>query len=144
MMNLFKNLFKSKKPAGLVQLDVHSQSYVLRQRMHEKSLRHGDKVVADIGPVRLRKDAADYKEPHIYFCAMRDVSIKKKLKKGDGGPLPGTASIVGIVAPKEFESGLFMLKNVTLFSNGTLQLIANENTEFESLEEGMFMPDLPF
>lgn len=34
--------------------DRYSQDYVLQERMFEAHLRHGDRVLADVGPIRIQ------------------------------------------------------------------------------------------
>jgi hypothetical protein len=45
--------------------------------------------------------------------------------------LPHEAILDNVVVPGDMRPGLYDLKNATLFSNGTLQVIATEDTLFE-------------
>lgn len=112
-----------------IKTTFYSQSHVLNQRMHEQGLKHGDRVTADISPVRL--EPAPNGEMVMYFCPVQDITVKQLLSSGDGGRLPDDATLVNITAPKNITSGLYNLKNVQLYSNGTMQVIATADTEFE-------------
>lgn len=111
-----------------IKTTFYSQSHVLQVRMHEQGLTHGDRVTADLNPVRL--EPAPNGEMVMYFCPMQDITVKQLLERGDGGRLPDDATIVGITAPKNIVPGLYNLKNVQLYSNGTMQVIATAETEF--------------
>lgn len=115
-----------------VTLNEYSQPHVLRQRMAENQLTHGQTVMADLSPVRV--DPGLLGEPIMYFCPMRTVAVKRKVSLGDGGDLPGEATLKGIKLPVHLRPGLYNLKNVVLHSNGTMQVIATEQTVFEPYE----------
>jgi hypothetical protein len=103
-----------------VVLTSYSQGHVLQQRMKEADLTHGD-------PVRLE---SNYGKMVMYFCPMYGVNIHERLEKGDYGSLPQDAIVEGISVPGNMKPGLYELKNVQLFSNGTLQVIATADTAF--------------
>jgi hypothetical protein len=132
--SLFSNLFgaKGKPPepekATAVVLTSYSQPHVLQQRMKEEKLTHGETVTANISPVRLE---SNFGKMVLYFCPMQGIEITSKITVGDGGSLPAEAIIEGLTVPEGTKPGLYTLKNVTLFSNGTMQVIATENTEWE-------------
>jgi hypothetical protein len=98
--------------------------------MKEQELTHGDRVTADISPVRLE---GHFGKMIMYFCPMQDMHITERLETGDGGPLPSEAIIEGFAVPKDITPGLYTIKNAQLFSNGTMQVIATERTVFESV-----------
>jgi len=130
--SLFSNLF-GKKPEESpkttpVVLTSYSQPHVLQQRMKEERLTHGETVTANLFPVRLE---ANFGKMVMYFCPLQTIDIIKKVEAGDGGALPAEATLEGIEAPGNFKPGLYTLKNVQLFSNGTMQVIATAETEFE-------------
>lgn len=111
-------------------LTSYSQPHVLQQRMKEANLTHGDRVKADISPVRLE---SNFGKMVMYFCPAQTISVHKKLEAGDGGSIPCEAIIEGFQLPANIKSGLYDLKNVELFSNGTMQVIAGPNTVFEAI-----------
>lgn len=143
-MNQQKNLmqriynFFTKKQKAMQQeekkIDVvitsYSQPHVLQQRMKEERLSHGDRVKADISPVRLE---SNFGKMVMYFCPMQSIDIREKIKAGDGGSLPPEALIFDLKVPQTFKPGLYELKNIELDSNGTLQVHATADTEFVSI-----------
>jgi hypothetical protein len=128
----FNNLFEKGKPTESkkstpVVITSYSQPHVLQQRMKEEKLTHGETVTANLSPVRLE---SNFGKMVMYFCPMQSISILEKITPGDGGSLPAEAIVTDITVPGNFKPGLYKLQNVTLFSNGTMQVIANENTMF--------------
>lgn len=111
-----------------VVLTSYSQSHVLQQRMKEAGLQHGDRVTASLSPIRLE---SNFGKMVMYFCPMHGVNIHERLETGDRRNLPSEAIIEGISVPGNMTPGLYELKNVQLFSNGTLQVIATADTTFE-------------
>lgn len=120
----FKQPEKETTPVAITS---YSQPHVLQQRMKEENLKHGDRVTANITPVRLE---ANFGKMVMYFCPLQDIEVKQLLSNGDGASLPHEAIIEGFKVPKNFAPGLYELKNVELFSNGTIQVIATADTEF--------------
>lgn len=139
LVAFFATLFNQKqsipeKTTQEVFVNSYSQPHVLQQRMKEGKLTHGQTVKADLSPVRL-VHSEDMGKTYMYFCPMQLVNVKEIVSNGDGGRLPGEAILKGIEIDKSLiKPGLYNLKNVTLFSNGTLQVIANEDTKFEPFE----------
>lgn len=130
--SIFENLFgKSKLKSTPIILTGYSQPHVLQQRMKEQNLTHGERVKVHIGPVRILD--WHYNEFAMHFCPMQCIEIKKRIEPGDGGALPAEAILENIKFPKKLKPGLFIIKDVELFSNGTLQVIANANTKFEMI-----------
>jgi len=129
---LFKGGFfeKTEKTETPVVLTSYSQPHVLQQRMKEEKLTHGDRVTANISPVRLE---SNFGKMIMYFCPMQSIEITNRLAQGDGGSIPSEAIIDGFNVPSNFKPGLYELKNVELFSNGTMQVLATENTVFEAV-----------
>lgn len=123
-----------------VRLTSFSQPHVLQYRMQKVGLKHGDTVMADLLNVRLEPYSTEAQG--IYFCPMQDIKIHGIISRGDGGALPEDATLKGDWSkPKSLGvGGLFNLKNVTLHSNGTIQVIANEDTVFEPVEAAQFQP----
>jgi hypothetical protein len=113
-----------------VVITSYSQHHVLQQRMKEEKLMHGDRVTANLSPVRLE---ANFGKMVMYFCPMQGIEITSRIAEGDDGAIPSEAILEGIAVPANFSPGLYTLKNVELFSNGTMQVIATANTEFEAV-----------
>lgn len=118
---------QQEKTVG-VTINHYSQPHVLRHRMLENELTHGQTVMADLNPVRIE---GAYGQPVMYFCPMQTMHVKQKIQPGDGGVLPVEATLKGIKLPINLPPGLYNLKNVMLHSNGTMQVIATEATAFE-------------
>lgn len=134
---LFGNLFGAKgKPTELeksttqVVITSYSQPHVLQQRMKEEQLTHGETVTANISPVRLE---STYGKMILYFCPMQSIEVLNTISAGDGGSLPGEAIVEGLTVPGSYKPGLYTLKNVKLSSNGTMQVIATEDTIWETV-----------
>lgn len=132
----FANLFSSKGTAEKMETSKEvfttssAQPHVLREKMQEKELTHGETVKATISPVRLESAAG---KMALYFCPMQTLDIVEKLAPGDGGEIPSNVVVEGLVLPPEYKSGLYTLKNVKLSSNGTMQVMATSETVWESL-----------
>lgn len=130
----FGNLFGAKdKPAEQqgqksVAITAYSQPHVLQQRMKEESMTHGETVTANLSPVRLERA---HDRMILYFCPMRSIEVLTKIQAGDGGALPAEAKVEGLSAPDGCEPGYYSLKNVTLTSNGTMQVKATTETVWE-------------
>lgn len=107
----------------------YSQGHVLQQRMKEQNLKHGDRVTATLGPVRLE---SNFGKMVLYFCPMHSINVHKTIETGDFCPLPNELhQLEGFSVPTNMRPGLYELKNVELFSNGSLQVIATADTKFE-------------
>lgn len=137
-ISFFGNLFgaKGKAPAPTttkVTLTYASQPHVLKQRMQEENLSHGETVMANISPVRLERMFR--REAVLYFCPLKQIDILKVVTAGDGGSLPAEATLEGFAVPTEMEPGLYKLCNVALTSNGTMQVKATSGTTWEKVQE---------
>ncbi|WP_245842281.1 hypothetical protein [Pontibacter ummariensis] len=99
--------------------------------MREKEMSHGETVKADLSPVRLERS---YGKMVMYFCPMKSIEVLETLSPGDGGSIPALAKVEGLTIPKDFKPGLYKLKNVTVTSNGTMQVKATEQTTWEVAE----------
>lgn len=113
-----------------VVITSYSQPHVLQQRMKEEKLTHGERVTANISPVRLE---SNFGKMVMYFCPVQAIEVVGRIEPGDGGAIPCEAILDGITVPKDMKPGLYALKKAQLFSNGTMQVIATADTEFESI-----------
>jgi len=136
-ISFFRNLFGVKdQPSGggepkQVIITASSQPEVLQKRMQEEKLSHGETIMANLSPVRLEKNR---EKMILYFCPMKSIEVLDKVTSGDGGSIPGQAKVEGLTIPKKLKPGLYKLKNVTLTSNGTMQVKATEQTVWEAAE----------
>lgn len=135
--SFFGNLFgaKGKAPAPTstpVTLTYASQPHVLKQRMQDEQMTHGETVMANISPVRLERMFRS--EAVLYFCPMKKIEVLEVVAAGDGGSLPAEATLEGFTVSSDLEPGLYKLRNVALTSNGTMQVKATNQTCWEKLE----------
>ena len=137
--SFFANLFGAKGNAPATQrsasvvLTPSSQPHVLRQRMEEEKLSHGETVMANISPVRLDRTFRD--EAVLYFCPMKKIEVLEITAAGDGGSLPADATLEGFSIPQDCRSGFYKLRNVQLSSNGTMQVRATSQTTWERVDD---------
>lgn len=124
-----KTMQQEEKKIDVV-ITSYSQPHVLQQRMKEEKLTHGDRVKANISPIRLE---ANFNKMVMYFCPIQCLEVKEKIHNGDGASLPAEAIIDGLEVPADLKPGLYSLENVLLDSNGTLQVIATEKTKFVAI-----------
>jgi hypothetical protein len=115
-----------------VVITAYSQPHVLHERMRDEKMTHGQTVMANLSPVRLENS---YGKMIMYFCPMKNIQILETISNGDGGSLPAQAKIEGLSVPPDFKPGFYNLKNVTLTSNGTMQLKATNETTWEYSRE---------
>ena len=106
-----------------------AQPHVLREKMKEKKLTHGETITASISPVRLE---AAYGKMALYFCPVQNVEVLGTITPGDGGDIPDDVVVEKLTVPTGHKPGLYTLKNVQLGSNGSIQVIANAETTWES------------
>jgi hypothetical protein len=132
---IFGSLFggKTNEPYGQekptpVALTAYSQPHVLQQKMQEEKLTHGATVTANLSPVRLEMD---HGHMIMYFCPMRAIEVLETLNEGDGGRIPDEVKVEGLSVPANYRPGFYNLKNVTLTSNGTMQVKATSGTTWE-------------
>jgi hypothetical protein len=135
-LHMFANLFSSKGSAEKEETSKEvfttssAQPHVLREKMKERELTHGETVKATISPVRLESAAG---KMALYFCPMQTLDIAETIAPGDGGEIPAGVEVEGLILPAGFKSGLYTIKNVTLSSNGAIQVKATAETTWESV-----------
>ena len=135
--NLFgtRNEFSESEKTKPVVITSYSQPNVLQQRMKEEKLSHGETVTANLSPVRIENA---YGKMVMYFCPMKTIEVLKTVTDGDGGNIPAEAKVEGLTIPDNFKAGFYNLKNVTLTSNGTMQVKATSETIWEKAELKLF------
>lgn len=135
--NFFVNFFSGRRNsenAGTpkeVYTTETAQPNVLRDKMKEKQLTHGETVMVNLSPVRLESTQGRMR---LYFCPMKNLEVLKTITPGDGNDIPYDVAVEGLTIPVEYRSGLYTLKNVRLSSNGKMQVIADKKTTWEQLE----------
>lgn len=139
--SFFRSLFGAKdQPSGAreprqVIITSSSQPEVLQKRMQEEKLSHGETVTANLSPVRLEKNRG---KMVLYFCPMKTIQVLETVSTGDGGSIPDQAKVEGLTIPKNLREGFYTLKNVTLTSNGTMQVKATDKTDWETARSEMY------
>ncbi|WP_345156370.1 hypothetical protein [Pontibacter saemangeumensis] len=139
--SFFRNLFGIKEqPSGAreskqVIITSSSQPEVLQKRMQEEKLSHGETVTANLSPVRLEKSRG---KVVMYFCPMKTIEVLETVAAGDGGSIPGEVKVEGLTTPANLREGIYKLKNVTLTSNGTMQVKATDKTTWESAPSELY------
>ena len=137
-VHLFASLFGSKgsggkqeaSPSSEVLTTSSAQPHVLREKMREKKLSHGETVTASISPVRLELALG---KMYLYFCPLETIEVHRTITPGDGGEIPLNVVVEGLTVPSGQKPGLYTLKNVKLSSNGVMQVIANAETTWETV-----------
>lgn len=140
-VQLFANLFGAKgrsaekERTAPVTVTSYSQPHVLQQKMKEEKLTHGETITANISPVRLENAQG---RMILYFCPMKTIEILQTVTPGDGGAIPGQAVVEGLAVPENANGGFYALKNVKISSNGSIQVIATEETTWEMVRPEPF------
>ena len=133
--SFFRSLFGAKdhssgaRESKQVIITSSSQPEVLQKRMREEKLSHGETVTANLSPVRLEKSRG---KMVLYFCPMKSIEVLETVAAGDGGSIPDQAKVEGLTIPDNLKEGFYKLKNVTLTSNGTMQVKATDKTTWEA------------
>lgn len=136
--SFFARIFgaKGSKPDAqkltTVVLTSSSQPHVLKQRMQEEHMTHGETVMATISPVRLERVYKN--EAVLYFCPMKEIEVHALLAAGDGGNLPSAAIVEGLTLSSAYPSGLYKIRHVEITSNGTMQVKATSQTTWEKID----------
>jgi hypothetical protein len=133
--SFFANVFGAKGRATQEETSViltsYSQPHVLRQKMEDEKMTHGETITAHISPVRLERS---FSKAILYFCPMKKIEVLNTIADGDGGRLPSEATIEGLSIPTDYKPGLYKICNVEITSNGTMQVKATSRTKWEKIE----------
>lgn len=106
-----------------------SQTHRLREELERSKIAHGATARVDIPRVRVGAGVAA--EPHIFFCDVRDVRVRREVVAGDGEPLPPTVVVDGLDFPSE---GIYDLRNAVVSANGDIRIDADEETELHRVD----------
>lgn len=105
-------------------VSMYSQPHVLRHRMEEAGLTHGQETRVNLRKVRVTPTTEG--EGIVYFCEMSQIEVVEVLSKGDGKRLPDQAVVENVEFSRR---GMHDLYGAILNSNGVLQVKADEKTE---------------
>jgi hypothetical protein len=111
---------------------AYSQTYRLRERMHEAQIQHGQEVRADLTGIRVTAGLDDWRTPSdpttaaIFFCTMGPIRIREVLNQGDGASLPHEVVLDNLVVPGP---GTYDILNAIVHSNGSLLVRADSATQ---------------
>lgn len=111
-----------------------SQPGVLRQRLEEAGVRHGETVVANLRGVRVETvmtgPLGNRRQAQLFFCAMAPVEIVSREGGGDEQPLPyGVALEEGFAVPNE--AGFVDMLGVRIHPNGMINLASAQEVRVE-------------
>jgi len=71
----------------------------------------------------------------MYFCPMESIEVLRRVNEGDGGSIPMDVKVYDLNISDNLLPGLYTLKNVTLSSNGTMQVKATNETTWEFIDK---------
>src|SRR5438034_8447484 len=86
-------------------ITAQSQSFKLRERLHEAQVSHGQEVRADLPNVRVAVLAATG-EAQLMFCNMGSIRVRELVQSGDQGPLAVEVPLQGLAVPVPGSSDL--------------------------------------
>ncbi len=103
-------------------ITLQSQSFRLRERMHEANISHGQEIRADLPNIRVVALAGGG-EGQALFCTMGPIRVRETLNRGDGGPLPTEVTLEGL---RVASPGTYDILNAMVSSNGNLRLVVDD------------------
>jgi hypothetical protein len=103
-------------------ITLQSQTFRLRERMHEANISHGQEIRADLPNIRVVALAGGG-EGQALFCTMGSIRVREMLNRGDGGPLPTEVALEGL---RVSGPGTYDILNAMVTSNGNLRLVVDE------------------
>jgi hypothetical protein len=119
-----------------VETTQNSQPNVMRNRMNEGSageptLSYGGTAVADLPNVRLQRSNG-FRE--IFFCQMGQIEVKERIHDGNGCEIDGLEVVIeGLDVPENLADGYYILKGVSVHSNGKVVIKKTEKTAWEKV-----------
>ena len=106
-------------------ITAQSQSFKLRERLHEAQVSHGQEVRADLPNVRVAVLAATG-EAQLMFCNMGSIRVRELVQSGDQGPLATEVTLQGLAVPAP---GTYDLVNARVSANGSIQVVVDRETQ---------------
>src|SRR5213083_261126 len=106
-------------------ITAQSQSFKLRERLHEAQVSHGQEVRADLPNVRVAVLAATG-EAQLMFCNMGSIRVRELVQSGDQGPLASEVTLQGLAVPFP---GSYDLVNARVSVNGSIHVAVDQATE---------------
>jgi hypothetical protein len=106
-------------------ITAQSQSFKLRERLHEAQVSHGQEVRADLPNVRVAVLAATG-EAQLMFCNMGSIRVRELVQPGDLGPLATEVTLQGLAVPFP---GCYDLVNARVSVNGGIHLVVDGETQ---------------
>jgi hypothetical protein len=112
-----------------------SQPEVLRYRLQEDNITHGQTVRGDITNVRVGESGTssdvgagkvNARQAPVFFCNIGDVKVRKEINAGDGGELPERVLVKDLVVEAP---GFYDIENAVITSNGAITVTADEETK---------------
>src|SRR4051812_645796 len=79
-----------ERKSSSVTVTSYSQPHVLREKMKEEKMSHGQTVKANLSPVRLEMG---HGQVVMYFCPMKSIEILELVNGGDGANIPPQAKV---------------------------------------------------
>lgn len=138
MKKLLQKFFGMKPKTKKVQiwLNAYSQGYVIKERMKAADLKHAEEAIVNLDRVRISKVSQEGLAM-IYFCPLGQIDVVKRLSGGDDCWIPEGVTVEGLqleLPADAISEGLYSVKNVHLYTNGTIQLTSTANTKVELLK----------
>ena len=114
-----------------------SQPEVLKKKMEEKGIAHGQTTIVDLKKVKV-SPLENSLSMEMRFCFMEGIDCKTVLSEGDEmHTLPRTVTVHRGLRIHNRLPGFYNLKNVILSSNGSIHIQETENTEWEAVPEAV-------
>ena len=135
MIKKILTFFGIVKPSGNIIVGENSQPNRLKFQMDHAGLKHGDRVIADVNHIQLYPARGE--KFQVFFCGTQSVEVKKRLEEGDGKEIPMHVTVKGLTGVNLRGTGInyYNLKNVMLYSNGTIQITGTKDTIVELVEK---------
>lgn len=103
------------------------QPYQLVRHLKEAGIKHEDLVRVDIPNMEV-KTVPMLGVKGIFFCKVQEISVLKKLGRGDGGELPESVIIHGLHIGS-LREGTYDLSNVLVHPNGANNIYLDDESK---------------
>lgn len=145
MKQLFNFLSRKKRVSNnsaseSIEARIYSQPHALNVYMHQSSIKHGELVEANLKCVRVvpTNDQGEPKESGpltVFFCPLAGIEVLQRLSPGDDREIPSTVKVHNLRAENGQRPGIYNLKNVLLYANGTINVMATKTTTLEWVQD---------